>query len=370
MSTYVLLRYPFGRHGSKVAGVVVSGLASGIGWFFIQSYFFGTVFETISLEVFGYIPFLSQAPVAAFWGALLMTLTAYFGYKGLAILSYLTVPLFFILLAGGTFAAVTEYGGFSTALNALPSGSMSMGAAITAVVGMYISGATIAPDISRYANNPKSGAWAWFLQVVLLQPVLMSAAGLLTLLTPEADVAQAMAYLGMGVGALVLIIAGQWTTNDNNLYNGSLAFVNAFRIKKKTMTLIMGLAGAVLASATAAGLFGADPLIGFLNLLGRFLPPIAGIMIADYYIFRPYILGLKNPKERYKFGEGTKYTKWNWIGIIAWILGSMLAPLVPLPVGISSILIAFVTYLVLIVIFEKAKLKYTQGVYIENVDGF
>ncbi len=370
VSTYVLLRYPFGRHGSKLAGAAVSGIGCGIGWFFIQAFLFGTVFETISAEVFGYVPFLCKASVSAFWGAILMTLTAYFGYKGLALLSYLAVPLFFVLLGAGSFAAISQSGGLNVAVNALPSQPISMSDGITSVIGMYIAGATISADISRYATSPKSGAWAWFLQVIIVQPLLMLCAGTLTLLTPAGDIAKAMVELGMGLGSLVLIIIGQWTTNDNNLYNGALAFANTIRIGKKKITLIMGLIGAVLASATAQGLFGADPFINFLNQLGRFLPPIAGILIADFYIYRRYVLRLKDPKERYQFGEGTVYAKWNWIGIISWVIGAIFAPYIPLPVGFSSILIAFVLYLVLIFIFDKANIKYTFGKYVESADGF
>jgi cytosine permease len=369
-STYLLLRYPFGRGGSKLAGAAVSGIGCGIGWFFIQAYLFGTVFETISMEVFGEVYWIASAPVAAFWGACLMSLTAYFGYKGLAFLSYLAVPLFMILLLAGTYAAVTEAGGFNQAVSAAPEASITMSAAITSVIGMYVAGATITPDISRYAKSPKAGAAAWFLQVVVLQPVLMLCAGLLTLLTPMGDIAQAMAFLGMGLGALALIIFGQWTTNDNNLYNGSLAFANTVRISKKKITLIMGGIGAVLASLTAAGVFGADPFMEFLNQLGRFLPPIAGILIADYYIFRPYVLGIKDPKKRYVFGEGTEYSQWNWVGIISWVAGTIASPYLPGAVGFNSIAIAFVVYLVLATLAEKANIKYEQGSYIETSDGF
>lgn len=369
-STYLLLRYPFGRGGSKLAGAAVSGIGTGIGWFFIQAYLFGTVFETVSMEVFGEIYWITSAPVSSFWGACLMCLTAYFGYKGLAFLSYLAVPLFMIVLLAGTYAAVTEAGGLAQALVAMPSAPMSMSMAITSVIGMYVAGATITPDISRYARTPKEGALAWFLQVVILQPLLMLCAGLLTLLTPTGDIAQAMTFLGMGLGALALIILGQWTTNDNNLYNGSLAFANTFRIAKKKITLIQGGIGAVFASLTASGFFGADPFMNFLNQLGRFLPPIAGILIADYYIFRPCIMGIKDPKKRYVFGEGTVYPQWNWVGIISWVLGTLLSPYIPGAVGFNSIAVAFVSYLILAILAEKLGVKYKQGTYVEAADGF
>jgi cytosine permease len=369
-STYVIMRHSFGRTGSILAGVAVSGIGCGIGWFFIQAYLFGTVLETITNVILGYVPWIASAPISSVWGALMMCLTAYYGYKGIAFLSYIGVPLFLIVLGAGTFAAVTEAGGFAAAAAAVPANPMPMGTAITAVIGMYIAGATITSDISRFAVTPQAGAWAWFLQVSLIQPILMLAAGLMTLLTPLSDVVQAMAYLGMGLGALTLVVLGQWTTNDNNLYDGSLAFVNAVRIKRSKIVLIQGVIGAVFAGLTAAGFFGADPFMNFLSQLGRFLPPIAGVIMADYYIVRPYVLGIMDPYKRYEFGEGTVYPKWNWAGIVAWVLGALLSPYVPGAVGLNSILIGLVVYTILATVLEKSGITYKTGTYVEAADGF
>ena len=250
-STYVIMRHSFGRMGSIIAGVAVSGIGCGIGWFFIQAFLFGTVFETMIREVFGTAPWIATAPVSSVWGALMMCLTAYYGYKGIAFLSYLAVPLMAIMLAAGTYAAVSEAGGFAAAAATAPAAPITMPQALTAIIGMYIAGATITPDISRFAVTPAAGAWAWFWQVLLLQPLLMLAAGMLTLLTPQSDVVKAMAHLGMGLGALILVVLGQWTTNDNNLYNGSLAFANAMRVKRSKMVLVQGGIGAVFAGLTA-----------------------------------------------------------------------------------------------------------------------
>ncbi|MDI7247546.1 MAG: cytosine permease [Bacillota bacterium] len=369
-STYVILRHPFGRIGSMFAGAAVSGIACGIGWFFIQSWLFATVLQTIVGEVLGHVPFWASAPVAAFWGAMLMTISAAYGYKGIAFLSYLAVPLFLIALGGGSYAAITEAGGFGAALKAQPAGTMTLSAAVTAVVGMYVAGATITPDISRYSEKPKDGAWAWFWQVVLLQPVLMLAGGTLTLLTPASDVAKAMAHLGIGLGALVLIVFGQWTTNDNNLYNGALAFANTFRAKKVRVTITMGFIGAILASMTAAGVFGADPFIAFLTQLGRFLPPIAGVLIADFYVYRPLLKGVSDPYQRYTFGPGTEYARYNAAGIVAWIVAGWLSPHLGGITALNSIFLGFAVYLGVAVVADILKVPMRFGTYTESSDGF
>ncbi|ACB84447.1 purine-cytosine permease family protein [Natranaerobius thermophilus] len=369
-STYVILRHSFGRYGSMVAGAAVSGISCGIGWFFIQAWLFSEVMETISLELWGSVPYLFQGHISAFWGAILMTLTAIFGFKGLALLSYVTVPLFIVILGGGSVAAITEAGGFSQIAQATPAEPMTIGAAITAIVGSYIAGATISPDIARYAAKPTHGGWAWFWQVLFMQPLLFLAAGLLTLLTPQADVAEAMAHLGIGVGALLIVILGQWTTNDNNLYNGALAFANTIKVKKAVITGILGFVGAILASLTALGVFGADPFMTFLNQLGRFLPPIAGILIADFYILKPYLQGKKDPENRYQFGPGTEYACINWVGILSWIGAGYFSVYLPGIVALNSILLSFIAFIILTYTCEMFNIQYTSGSYVEESTGF
>ncbi|MCY9411277.1 cytosine permease, partial [Bacillus haynesii] len=78
ISTTVLARQAFGRYGSSLFGIVLA-LTLGIGWFGWQVAFFGT---TIS-EMFPGV-WLAKPEVAIVWGGILMILTAFIGYRGLA----------------------------------------------------------------------------------------------------------------------------------------------------------------------------------------------------------------------------------------------------------------------------------------------
>ncbi|MDI5789226.1 hypothetical protein PO124_14700 [Bacillus licheniformis] len=70
-------------------------LTLGIGWFGWQVAFFGT---TIS-EMFPGV-WLAKPEVAIVWGGILMILTAFIGYRGLAALSFIAVPLVVIFPYG------------------------------------------------------------------------------------------------------------------------------------------------------------------------------------------------------------------------------------------------------------------------------
>ena len=105
------------------------------------------------------------------------------------------------------------------------------------------------------------------------------------------DVSVALSRI-FGAWSLVMLIFAQWTTNDNNLYFSSLATTVAFpQFKKKHIVLVFGII------ATIAGAFG---LINYftiwLGFLGTGIPPIAGILILDYFMVK---------KQEYTFGEGT-----------------------------------------------------------------
>ncbi len=110
--------------------------------------------------------------------------------------------------------------------------------------------------------------------------------------------------------------------------------------------------------------------MNFLSQLGRFLPPIAGVVMADYYIVKPLIMGIRDPYRRYEFGEGTVYSRWNWVGIISWVAGTLLSPYFPGAVGLNSILIGLVVYTVLAALAEKTGINYRTGTYTEAADGF
>lgn len=360
-STYVNMRFPYGRIGSWIFGTIIAGISCGIGWFAVQTWFFGIFVNAIVPKIF-----LSEIWVAAIWGGFFMILTAVIGYRGLAILSYLTVPMFMLLAGIGFMVAIGESaGGFSGLLKIAPSNPAPFVAGVTAVVGMYIAGATITQDMTRYTARARDGAIAWIVQVMVLMPYLLVGAGSMVLATGEANIAAAMVAIGLGVGAFLLVFFGQWTTNDNNLYSGALSVNTYIPIKKWVLTAALGIIGIGLAvywGRTAAA--GMQPFIDFITTLGKVLPPIAGGLIADFYIYRWY-KGLKFP-ERYKVKPGMEIPELNWAGIVAVVLGVLIGGYwitwgIP---ALNSFLLAFAVYLVLAIPCDKAGVPLTIGKHI------
>jgi cytosine permease len=362
-NTYMLLRYPLGRIGAIIGSLIVSALPLII-WFAVETWLFAI---TVNVIYPGHP--LTSIVASSIWGGLLMMTTAYIGYKALSILSYITVPFWYTLIMIGLAAAIDLNGGFDILWRIRPQTIAPLGIGITYVFGLYAAGCVITSDVSRYGIKKWSGSIAWGVHVVLFMTFLLFAGAAMTLLTGAPNVIVAIAQIGLGVGALLLAILGQWTTNDNNLWSAALAWVNITgKLTKRVWVLITGVIGTAIA-ALWGGLWGMslDPFITFGILLGNFIPPVGAVLIADYYIVSKHLI-----KREYKFIPGSKVSLVNIPGVVSIFVGGFTGWVATtygyrLPTGIGvadSIILSFILYLILTTIMYKLKIKFEIGEWI------
>jgi cytosine permease len=361
------MRYPFGCVGSQLFGTIIAGISCGIGWFAVQAWLFGIIVNTLFPTAWW-----ANVGVAAIWGGLLMMITAIIGFKGLAWLSYLAVPFFMLLAGVGVMISIAGAGagGFTGIASIQPASPVSFGIGVTEVVGMYIAGGVITADISRYSKKVLHGPMAWIVQVMIFQVYMLTGAGVLTLATGAANIAEALVIGGAGIGAFLMAIFGQWTTNDNNLYNGALSFATWMPFKKKYITIAEGLIGVALAAwfgFTAAASM--EPFQNFLVLLGKILPAIGGALIADFYLYRWYKREPVN--ERYKPRPGMKIAQVNWIGWASVVLATLLGGWV-IKSGIPTLtvlILGALFYIIIMLICDKAGVKVALGEHVIDETG-
>ncbi len=351
VSTALLTRECFGEIGAALFGLILV-ITLGIGWFAWQSAFFGMTINSM----FGELGFwLTNPKIATIWGALLMMLTAYYGYKGVAYLSYLAVPLIMILCIFGVTLAIETTGSFAELFTVQPiEKGMSILEGAIIVVGASVAGAICLPDVSRYVKgDPKKGTIITITGYVLGGAFCMICALAMTLTAhvpgvgTVADIPAVMNALGLGFGALLVLIAAQWSTNDNNLYTGALGLVNIVRIKRRHGVILLGIIGLTIA---AMGI--QDYFVPFLNVLGIFIPPIAGVLAADHWIVRG--------KRPYDFGPGAEHCKLNVLALIVTVISGYIGGYV-IKSGLSSIysiLIATLLYAILSRIFDMLNITY------------
>lgn len=132
--------------------------------------------------------------------------------------------------------------------------------------------------------------------------------------------------LGLGFFGAVVLVIGQWTTNDNNLYTSVLGLMNTLdgvvKIPRMKLTFIIGIISTMIAALGVYKYF-----VNFLSLLGVFIVPITGILIADFY--------LCNRKSYDKEGdggiEGCKYG-----ALISWAAASFVGiTMTAKPIGLD-----------------------------------
>jgi len=308
LTTVLLARYSFGRLGAKFADLMLGGTQ--VGWFGV----------TVALVAIPTASFLDvSAPIftsgfVLLWGILFLA-TAYFGYEGMEKLSFVAVPVLFIVGVLSMFLALQDVGGFGSLLDQSGSGEIGFAAAVTIVVGTFISGGTQAPNWARFAESSRIGFWAGLIAFLIGNGFLFftgAVGGSVYDVTPAGDLYEVLAAQGLAAIGLIALILNTWTTADNGAYSFGLAGSEAFEFDRKRPFILAG--GAV---GIAIALIGADSLlVPWLSTLGQYIPPLGGIIIADFL----FCWRMNVPKM-----SDIEFTGVRWTAIIAYVAGSVVA---------------------------------------------
>lgn len=351
LSTYTAWRFPLGRWGGKVAGLLLITVTTGVGWYAVETWLFGIIMN----EVYPTSPFFSVG-TEAIWGGVLMIIMTYVGYRMLSFLSYFSIPFHMWLIAVGIAIVLALKGGMSTVLSAVPTHPMGLLDGISAVIGLYIAGTIISPDIARFSRSAKDASGAWIAHIVFLYPFLILGGVAIVLATGSYLITNAMLKLGMGIGVLLIILFGQFIINTDNLYSGSLSLVNFWPMRREWASVINGVIGTAIASyiGFSAGA-SITPFENFISFLGEVLPAMGGILVADFFLVKPFLERRRNPKERYKFRENDRYYNLNIAGIVALVLGAAVGIFVNAGIpAINSLIVGLVSYVLIYAAFKAA----------------
>ena len=323
--------------GEKGAQFIISLMLAiaCVGWFGIQSAVCG---ESFSAMVAGFTGFEIPSWISSiFWG-LVMLLTAVYGYNGLKILNFIAVPALLIVLAYSMFLALSG-GGLETIKTFSPSSQMSFISAVSMVVASFALGGVISGDYSRYAKSRKDVVKSTVLGVFPSGMVMMLIGAILSIVTGQYDISLVLAAVGVPALGLVALVLATWTTNVTNAYSGGLAVSNLFGFGEDRFKVSCAVAGVIGTILAAAGFLSEFEF--FLNILSALIPPIAGVMIASYWI-----LG-KGRKENLRQKEG-----WYIPGIISFAAGAVVAyvtgSIAVFLIGpVNGIVVSMIVYVVL-----------------------
>ena len=280
LSSTVSSRFTFGTYGAIVFGLI--NALCNFGWFGYQCTFFGNSVTSMFKMAAGIEVSLKACIVV---GGLMMMITAIIGYKGIKTLSQFGVPLLFFLVIFGvvrTFMMVPP----SEVFSAPPAAPISFASAITLMVGSFIVGVSIVQDFTRYSKTVKDSSIGIILGFTIGYPAVVICGAIFTCAFQTNDLTDVLInVLGFGYVAAFIIVVATWTTNDNNLYQSVLGLTNAchgiVKLPRWITTAICGIIATILG---AIGMI--DWLVPFLNILSVVVSPIAGAMLADFYLLK------------------------------------------------------------------------------------
>ncbi len=270
LSFDLLSRKAFGLKGSYLPSAMIA--LTQIGWFGVGA----AMFAIPAAQVLAPDNQIVVYALVLLVGVC-MTGSAYFGIKGLEIVSYISVPLIAIL---GTYAMITAtiQGGGMTAIFAKSTGGLTLFSAVGLVIGSFVSGGTATPNFVRFAKNNKIAVITTVIAFFLGNTLMFFFGGVAGAFTGTNDIFWVMIELNLGLWAFLVLGANIWTTNDNALYTGALGLSNITGKAKKPMVILAGIIGTV----TAIWLY--NNFANWLTILNATLPAVGIILVADYFL--------------------------------------------------------------------------------------
>ena len=325
-TTLVLARNFLGKRSSAIMSVLIA--LSAINWIAVNA----NTFADMVLTNFTWWPLPMWATaiiVVAIWAQ-----SAIRGVKGLEIVSWLGAPAA-VILAIASFIAIGTKTGFGAVVNYVPGeGQLTFAAGSTSIVGAWIFGCIVTPDVTRYAKHGKHVALAAPIAVYVGLAMIELVGAMTAQATGNASFVAATAALGLGILVFLCAIFCVWTTQDNNIYSASLSLQNIFvdtklegKIKHSVLAIIVAVLSAAFAAAGAV-----KYLLPIIKALSVLLPPIPAMMIAEQWC-------VKNSKENQAI---------NWVGILSWAISTVIGQicinhnfLIP---AVVSMIVAFFLY--------------------------
>lgn len=303
-----------GALGEKGARYIISILLAiaCVGWFGIQSATCGSAFANMLASMMGTEATPAMVTVCSLIWGVIMLATACAGFKGLKWLNYIAVPLLVIVCLYGLVAGIVKNDGGAAIANYAPEASQGMVFGISMVVASFALGGVISADYCRFAKSRGDVVKSSIVGVIPAGLFMLLTGALMSIVTGEYDISAILASLGVPFIGLVALVLATWTTNVTNAYSGGLALSNLLGFDESKFKITTGIAGGIGTLLAAFGLLNAFQ--GFLSLMSGLIPPLAGVLIAAYWIVG------KGKKENFKMRPGFSAP-----GVISFLVGAVLA---------------------------------------------
>ena len=308
----VMAEGALGKQGARYIISVLLTIAC-VGWFGIQSATCGQAFASMAATMLGLgTPSTAMVAVCSIVWGIIMLVTACAGFKGLKWLNYVAVPLLVIVCLYGLVAGIVAHDGGAAIAAYAPAQSAGLVYGISMVVASFALGGVISADYCRFAKSRADVVKSSIVGVIPAGLFMLLTGALMSIVTGQYDISAILVSLGVPFLGLIALVLATWTTNVTNAYSGGLALSNLLGFDESKFKITTGVSGAIGTLLAAFGLLNAFQ--GFLSLMSALIPPLAGVIIAAYWIVG------RGKKERFT-RRGGFYAP----GVIAFIVGALVA---------------------------------------------
>jgi cytosine permease len=325
-----------GVNGSRYLISLLLGVVC-VGWFGVQA---GVCGISVSAMIAGTAGVNIPVLLSTIVSGVLMFITAMYGYKAIKYLNYIAVPALVLVIGFVIVSALFLNNGIPVIAAYKPAQSMTLVAGINLAVACFAVGGVISGDYARYAKNRGDVIKSSIIGLLPIGIFMLLVGAVSSIVANEYDITKVLSNLGLPAIGLIALVLATWTTNTTNAYSGGQALSNLLGFTEEKFKITTGIAGAIGTLLAAIGIL--DRFTAFLNILTAFIPPIAGVIIACYWVTG------KGRVETFKPTAGI-----NWAGFIAYALGAVAAYLtanvIPFFVApINGIVISVIAYIILI----------------------
>lgn len=326
----LMVKEAFGTHASKLPMVVLAILVTG--WYAFQAWLTADVIRV----AFNLSNVALVGVMAALFGVL-FALPTVFGIKSMADVMKVAAPALGLLALYWIFFKILPAG--SRVLNSPGTGEITFMTGVAMAWSTFVVSGTMTGDIVRWARGGGQGIGVTAVAFLFSNMPFMILGALTSAAINDPKVIYFFDSSSLLVVVPLLFIAffSNWSTCDACLYNATMGFCNVSERITWRRAATVGAAIGIIAAAT--GIIG--NIVNWLILLGLLVPPIGGVIIADYYFARN--------------GQGYKIRRvreYNLPAIVALVLGVAAGyyTFVRYPsilFGLAGIVTSFVVYLVL-----------------------
>ena len=299
--TYGIVKYAFGTQGAIAINMLMA--ISMFGWIAVTANMFGHTLQDLlaRFDLHVALPWLVAG------GCLLFMAATAFGFKALGRVAQIAVPVIALMLCYILRLALQSPAQLAPDV-ALA--EMSFGVAVSTVVGTAMVLVTTLPDFGSLAHDRKQALIAALLAFALAYPLLYWAGAMPSALSRQGSLLAAMTLFGALLPAALLMLFATVSANAGNLFQGTLVVSTLLPSRSKWhITLSLGLLASLVGSLDIMSWF-----IPFLLFLGVATPPVAGIYVGVYWLYR---------RQGYDPERLEREPKVKRQGFAAWILGSL-----------------------------------------------